>query len=385
TDFFNQATQHHGFRGIHAGRGFIQRQQCRLCSQGAGNIEPPLIAIGQRTGDMIGPITYADILQQFLGPLLNSGFFFSCRLVACDRTKHAGTSTNVPAYHDVLDGTQGSEQTDVLKGTCQTRHRNLMRLQTCQLVPHEIAVAGLRHIQAGQHVEQGGLACPIGADQTVNIALANRKTDIRQGLQPAETLAELVGHQQQFGHGIGIGIDVGRSHAWPPLGVLSSRRRTADGHRPAGRKIITSTRAKPNSSIRIPSGSRMTSPKMVCCNGTTMARRNSGKTESSMAPRITPGICPIPPSTTLHNTIMDSVRLKLSGLTKPCMEANMAPATPPKLAPMEKASSLILRVLMPMALAATSSSRTASQARPMREFCRRAHTTTMMIVSRSSR
>jgi hypothetical protein len=38
---------------------------------------------------------------------------------------------------------------------------------------------------------------------------------------------------------------------------------------------------------------------------------------------------------------------------------------------MAKASSLMLRVLMPTALAAISSSRMACQARPMRECCRR--------------
>jgi hypothetical protein len=49
----------------------------------------------------------------------------------------------------------------------------------------------------------------------------------------------------------------------------------------------------------------------------------------------------------------------------------MAPATPPNEAPMAKASSLTLRVLMPIALAAISSSRMATQARPRRESCRR--------------
>ncbi len=49
----------------------------------------------------------------------------------------------------------------------------------------------------------------------------------------------------------------------------------------------------------------------------------------------------------------------------------MTPDTPPKVAPMPKASSFMLRVLMPMALAAISSSRMAIQARPMRDICRR--------------
>ena len=41
---------------------------------------------------------------------------------------------------------------------------------------------------------------------------------------------------------------------------------------------------------------------------------------------------------------------------------------------MAKASSFTLRVLMPMAAAATSSSRIATQARPMRESCKRRET-----------
>ena len=61
------------------------------------------------------------------------------------------------------------------------------------------------------------------------------------------------------------------------------------------------------------------------------------------------------------------MRLKDSGEMKPWKAANMEPATPPKVAPMPKASSFMLRVLMPMALAAISSSRIAIQARPMRE------------------
>jgi len=42
----------------------------------------------------------------------------------------------------------------------------------------------------------------------------------------------------------------------------------------------------------------------------------------------------------------------------------------PKLAPITNAHNLMLRVLMPIAAAATSSSRIAIHARPMREYCR---------------
>ena len=93
----------------------------------------------------------------------------------------------------------------------------------------------------------------------------------------------------------------------------------------------------------------------------------------------------MPPSTTIATIITDSIRLNDSGETKPWKAANMAPETPPKLAPMPKASSFMLRVLMPMALAAISSSRMAIQARPTRESCRRWETMTVTITSARNR
>jgi hypothetical protein len=63
----------------------------------------------------------------------------------------------------------------------------------------------------------------------------------------------------------------------------------------------------------------------------------------------------------------------------------MPPAMPPKLAPMANARSLRLRVSMPMARAAISSSRIASQARPMREFCSRRLTAMITSATASSR
>ena len=83
--------------------------------------------------------------------------------------------------------------------------------------------------------------------------------------------------------------------------------------------------------------------------------------------------------------MIDSTSTKLSGEMNAWIAEKMPPATPPKLAPMAKARSFMLRVLMPMARAAISSSRIASQARPMREFCRRRLTTITASTTRSSR
>ncbi|BAU82469.1 two component transcriptional regulator, winged helix family [Streptomyces laurentii] len=66
----------------------------------------------------------------------------------------------------------------------------------------------------------------------------------------------------------------------------------------------------------------------------------------------------------------------ISGTTVPWKWAWTVPATPARVAPRAKAMSLTRKPLMPMAVAAVSSSRMATQARPMRESWARLKTTT---------
>ncbi len=59
------------------------------------------------------------------------------------------------------------------------------------------------------------------------------------------------------------------------------------------------------------------------------------------------------------------MKTKDSGEMKPWRAAKKAPAKPPNMAPMENAVSLVVTVSMPSERQAISSSRSASQARPM--------------------
>ena len=155
--------------------------------------------------------------------------------------EHAGAGTHVAADHHVLDRAQVGEQADVLERARQAGIGHFMRLLARHGLTIEGAGAVLRDIQAGQHVEQRGLARAVGADQAVDLALLNVEADVRQGLQAAEAFAQSLG-LQQF------------AHAASPWALLdSSRLRTADGHRPAGRNSITQTMARPNNSMRMPS------------------------------------------------------------------------------------------------------------------------------------
>ena len=125
------------------------------------------------------------------------------------------------------------------------------------------------------------------------------------------------------------------------------------GQSPFGRYSMISTIARPYSIIRSTSDSTITLPNIIICSGATVCRSTSGKSDSSTAPSTTPGMWPRPPSTTIASTMIDSFSVNDSGDTKPWNAENIAPATPPKVAPSENASSFTLRTLMPIAFAAS--------------------------------
>ena len=69
----------------------------------------------------------------------------------------------------------------------------------------------------------------------------------------------------------------------------------------------------------------------------------------------------------MAKTTIDSDKEKDSGDINPWKDANKAPEIPPNEAPIANASNFKLRVFRPIAWAAVSSSRMATQARPILE------------------
>src|SRR5712671_1427016 len=358
-----------GLRHVHARSGLVERQQLRLGCKRPRDFQTALVAVRQAARGVVGAIAYPDIVQQLRGARFDAPFLPQRRRPAQDGADHARLRAAVPADHHVLEGRKVGEQADVLEGARNSRPRDLIGPQPADVASIEQKKSLVRRVDSGEQIEQRRLAGAVRTDEAVDLGARDRKGNAVERVDAAEALRDAFRLQE-------------RRHAarW-----VSSRFLTAEGNSPAGRNSITRTSAKPKISMRITSGSMSWRPKSAACTGSTVQRRISGTNESSNAPRMTPQMLPMPPSTTIETTMMDSTSTKLSGEMKPWIAENMPPASPPKVAPMAKASSLRLRVSMPIARAATSSSRIASQARPMREFCRRMFTTMMPTVSASSR
>ena len=89
-DTLDEEAQGLGFRTVHAGRRFVERQQLRLGSQGTGDLEATLVAIGKMFGIVVRPLVDADIVQEFLGATANRRLLGTRRRIAGDRPEHAG-------------------------------------------------------------------------------------------------------------------------------------------------------------------------------------------------------------------------------------------------------------------------------------------------------
>jgi hypothetical protein len=64
-----QFAKRHLLGGVHPGRRFIQRQQARIGGQRAGNLQPPLVAVGEVAGAVVGELRNAGVVQPVPGQL----------------------------------------------------------------------------------------------------------------------------------------------------------------------------------------------------------------------------------------------------------------------------------------------------------------------------
>ena len=128
-DVFEQRLQCLRFGGVHPGSRLIEGKQLGFGRERPRNLEAPLVAIGEVSRLRVGSLRDADVVEQLVGPLFDRGFLGQRRLVAQDRTEHAGVRAHVTTDHHVFQRRQVLEQPDVLERAGDAALRDLVRLQ----------------------------------------------------------------------------------------------------------------------------------------------------------------------------------------------------------------------------------------------------------------
>ena len=218
-DRFQELAQVLLLGGVHAGGGLVQREEARLGGERARDLEAALVAVGEVLGELIAARADAHVFEKLVGAFFDGAFLGARARPAQDRAEHARARAHVAPDHHVLERREIVEEPDVLEGARDPHACDAIRRRVLQLRTLEAETALLLAIDAGEDVEEGGLARAVGADEPVDLALADRERNLGERGEAAEALGDALDLEKR-GHGRGGGRGV--SHSWAPRARASS-------------------------------------------------------------------------------------------------------------------------------------------------------------------
>ena len=186
----SRPAQRHLLGRVHAGGGFVQRQQLRFGSEGTGELEAALIAIGQRARLVVRELADADVLQQIQRAPADRRFLPAFAGELEHGTDDTGVGADVAPHHHVFHRRHLAEQPDVLEGPGDAGFRDLVHGARFVRLALQDEASRVGRVEAGDHVEEGRLAGSVGADQAIDLATPDLEAHVGKCLQAAETLAD---------------------------------------------------------------------------------------------------------------------------------------------------------------------------------------------------
>ena len=190
---------------VHARRGLVEKQQPRFRGQRAGDLEPPLLAVGEAGGNGIGAVGEPDEIEagERLRALL---VLLRAELPRAKKQRQRRERTMLELRDEhILQHGHLRKQPDVLESARQPEPANAMRRAPGNLAPVDPDRAAIGTVDAAEAIEEGGLARAVRADDADDAVRADAEIDLLHGLQPAEGLAQVARFQQR-GHRFRISV-----------------------------------------------------------------------------------------------------------------------------------------------------------------------------------
>ena len=163
-------------RLVDATRHLVEQEQARPGGECPRQLQPLALAGGQPARVGVGAIAEADRLQRAL------------RRRACGA--HVGRVVE-GADHDVLDRCHAGERPELLERARDPEVADLVGTEGGDVVAVEGDPAGVRPLEAGDQIEERGLAGAVRPDDADQLARRHREGDAPVGHDAAEALGDV--------------------------------------------------------------------------------------------------------------------------------------------------------------------------------------------------
>ena len=190
-----------GLGRVHAGGRLVEQQEAWAGAQGPGDLQATLVAVGHVAGEHVVCALEPHVFEQTARLLERLLLLRSLRTRAQDRLEPGGLEVLVLAHEHVLGRGHAAEEADVLVGSRQAQPGDLVRAQLVDLGAVEGDAALVDLVEAGDAVEERGLARAIGSDDADDRALFEVEGQVADGGQAAEAFRRVAGLEQC--HGLG--------------------------------------------------------------------------------------------------------------------------------------------------------------------------------------
>src|SRR5437763_3322266 len=181
---------------VESRRRLVEEQQLGPRRERARDLQPPLVAVRQVLGVVVRAGVEVKEAQQVERVALRDFL----RLVKAIGVQHRGRAgvlvVDMAADLDVVEDRQLLEQPDVLERARQAEGGDVVRLASPRrlAVDEDLAVGGL--IDAGEHVEDGGLSGAVRADQSDQLVRLEQEVEVAHRGEAAEANGHVFGFQE---------------------------------------------------------------------------------------------------------------------------------------------------------------------------------------------
>ena len=193
---------------VETGGGLVEAQQHRVAAHRTRDLESALLAVGETTGRVVRTPGKAHLVEPISCPVDGRSLGPGIRRRADETEKrHAGSEHEriVLRHNQVLEDGHALEEADILEGAGDAsvfgdpEVEETLEQELPAFVVNEAHHALGRLVEAGDAIEDGGLAGPVGANERGDVAAPRNERKVADGDKSTETHGQMVDDQDRVG------------------------------------------------------------------------------------------------------------------------------------------------------------------------------------------